>query len=93
MLKTFLEVTAEANAAWTGSDEQIAKVAKDAGMDVPTTTAQMADFIFPTSQEQLEKYFGEGGIAAEAAASLGVVFSADSDGVTIAKTIDGSFLK
>jgi taurine transport system substrate-binding protein len=93
LLKAFMQVTEEANRAWTGSDEQIAKVAADAGMDVETTKAQMADFIFPTAQEQLDKYFGKDGIAASAAASLGLVFSGDSDGAAIAKTIDGSFLK
>jgi taurine transport system substrate-binding protein len=85
-------VTEEANKAWTGSDEQIAKVAKDAGMSVETTKNQMADFIFPSSAEQKEKFFGKDGTAAAAAASLGLVFSGDSDGSAIAKTIDGSFL-
>ena len=45
------------------------------------------------AKEQLEKYFAKGGIAASAAASLGLVFKGDSDGSKIAKTIDGSFLK
>jgi taurine transport system substrate-binding protein len=93
LVKAFLEVTEEANRGWTGSDEQLAKVAADAGMDLETTKAQMADFIFPTAQQQLDGYFGATGIAAAAAASLGVVFSSDSDGAAIAKTIDGSFLK
>jgi taurine transport system substrate-binding protein len=93
LVRAFLEVTEEANRGWTGSDEQIAKVAADAGMDVETTKAQMADFIFPTAQEQVDNYFGPEGIAAAAAASLGVVFSDDSDGSAIAKTIDGSFLQ
>lgn len=92
LLKSFLQVTEEANKAWTGSDEQLAKVAKDAGMSVETTKNQMADFIFPSSAEQKEKYFGKDGVAAQAAASLGLVFSGDSDGAAIAKTIDGSFL-
>ena len=93
LVQSFLEVTEEANSAWKGSNTEIAKVAKDAGMDVPTTKKQMADFIFPSSKEQLKKFFGKGGVAASAAASLGLVFSGDSDGSKIAKTIDGSFLK
>jgi len=93
LVQSFLEVTEEANRAWKGSDAQIAKVAKDAGMDVPTTKKQMADFIFPSSKDQLKEFFGKGGVAASAAASLGLVFSGDSDGSKIAKTIDGSFLK
>jgi taurine transport system substrate-binding protein len=93
LLKGFLEVTEEANLAWTGSDAQIAKVAADAGMDIETTKNQMKDFIFPTAQEQIDTYFGKDGIAATAAASLGLAFSDDSDGSQIAKTIDGSFLE
>ena len=93
LVKTFLEVTEEANVAWKATDAQIAKVAKDAGMKVPTTKKQMANFIFPSAKEQLEQYFNKGGIAASAASSLGLVFSGDSDGSKIAKTLDGSFLK
>ena len=93
LVKTFLEVTEEANVAWKATDAQIAKVAKDAGMKVPTTKKQMADFIFPSAKEQLEQFMNKGGVAASAAASLGLVFSGDSDGSKIAKTIDGSFLK
>ena len=93
LVKAFLEVTEEANRAWKGTDAQIAIVAKDAGMKLETTRKQMADFMFPSAKEQLEKYFNKGGIAAAAAASLGLVFKGDSDGKKIAKTIDGSFLK
>jgi len=93
LVQSFLEVTEEANRAWKSSDAQIAKVAKDACMDVPTTKKQMADFIFPSAKDQLKQFFGKGGVAAAAAASLGLVFSGDSDGSKIAKTIDGSFLK
>ena len=92
LLRTFLEVTEEANSGWMASDSQIAKVAADAGMDVNTTKNQMAGFIFPTAQEQIDGFFGANGIAASAAAALGLVFSSDSDGSAIAKTIDGSFL-
>ena len=74
LLRAFLEVTHEANAEWTASDAQIAKVAADAGMDIETTKNQMSGFVFPTAEEQLATYFGEGGIAGQAAESLGVVF-------------------
>ncbi|MEM9356541.1 MAG: ABC transporter substrate-binding protein [Pseudomonadota bacterium] len=93
LVKSFLEVTGEANSAWKGTDAQIAIVSKDAGMKIETTKSQMADFLFPSNKEQLEKYFSKDGIAASAAASLGLVFKGDSDGSKIAKTIDGSFLK
>jgi taurine transport system substrate-binding protein len=93
LLRTFMEVTEESNRAWTGSDAQVTKVAADAGMDFETTKSQMVDFIFPTAEEQLATFFNKGGIAAKAAASLGSLYSNDSDGALIAKTIDGSYLK
>ena len=54
LVKSFLEVTEEANNAWKGSAAQIAVVAKDAGMAVETTKKQMTDFIFrpPKSSSQ-----------------------------------------
>ena len=48
LLRTFLQVTEEANQAWTGKTLQIKKVSADAGMDFETTKDQMAGFIFPT---------------------------------------------
>ena len=96
LLRTFLEVTDEANAAWTASDEQIAKVAADAGMDVETTRNQMSGFIFPTSADQLSTYFGNDGIAAAAAESLGTVFvktNVSNIAGAVSQTIDGSFLQ
>ena len=62
-------------------------------MDLETTKSQMAAFIMPSNKEQMEQYFGENGIAAEAAASLGLVFSDATDADALAKTIDGSFLE
>ncbi|MEC7049993.1 MAG: ABC transporter substrate-binding protein [Pseudomonadota bacterium] len=74
LVRSFMEVTAEANAAWTGSDEQVKKVSADAGMDFATTKAQMSGFTFPTPEEQTSGFFGKDGIAASAAESLGLVF-------------------
>jgi taurine transport system substrate-binding protein len=92
LLRTFLDVTDEANKAWAFTDAQLAKVAKDAGMSVEDTRSQMEGMIFLSEQEQKSKFFGADGVAAGAAAALGVVFSDASDGASIAKTIDASFL-
>ena len=91
-LATFMEVTEAANAAFTGSAEQIAIIAADAGMDAETTANQMAGFMFPTADEQKSDYCGADGIAAAAAASLGLVFSEDTDAGQLAQTIDCSYL-
>ena len=96
LLRTFLEVTDEANIAWTGSDAQISKVAADAGMDFATTKGQMSGFTFPSIEEQKSSYFGNTGVAAAAAESLGAVFVktniANYKG-SVGATIDSSFLE
>ena len=74
LLRTFLEVTEEANQNWKATDQQITKVAADAGMDFGTTKDQMAGFVFPSIADQKETYFGSNGIAVSAAESLGLVF-------------------
>ena len=96
LVRSFLEVTHEANAAWTGSDAQVRKVAADAGMDVPATLDQLADFSFPTADEQKRDYFGKNGIAAAAAESLGLVFKASGSWNVddkIKRVITGEFLE
>ena len=95
LLRTFLEVTHEANANWTASASQLKKVASDAGMDVSTTKNQMAGFIFPTAAEQKEQFFGPNGVAVSAAESLGLVFKkpgAWNIDQKISKVITGEYL-
>jgi taurine transport system substrate-binding protein len=96
LLRTFLQVTEEANQAWTGKTLQIKKVSADAGMDFETTKDQMAGFIFPTIAEQQSGYFGKDGIAVSAAESLGLVFKRPGSwnvDEKIAKVITGEYLE
>lgn len=96
LLRAFLETTHEANAAWTGSDQQVARVAADAGMDIPTTRDQMAGFMFPTAEEQANKYFNKGGLAVSGAESIGLVFrkpGAWNVDEKIARVITGEFIE
>jgi taurine transport system substrate-binding protein len=96
LLRTFLEVTDEANAAWTGSDAQIRKVAADAGMDFDTTKKMMADFEFPSTADQLATYFNKDGLAASGAESIGLVFKksgAWNVDEKIKRVITGEFLE
>lgn len=93
LVKAFLEATDEVNSAWKGTDDQYKVVAEASGMDLETTKSQVEAFIVPSNKEQMEQFFGENGIAAEAAASLGLVFSDSTDADALAKTIDGSFLE
>jgi taurine transport system substrate-binding protein len=95
LLRTFLEVTEEANLNWKATDDQITKVAADAGMDFATTKNQMAGFVFPSIADQKETYFGSNGIAVSAAESLGLVFKkpgAWNVDDKIAKVITGEYL-
>ncbi len=96
LLRTFLEVTDEANAAWTGSDAQIRKVAADAGMDFNKTKGQITDFVFPSAAEQLATYFNKDGLAASGAESIGLVFKkagAWNVDDKIKRVITGEFLE
>ncbi len=62
----FLAVTAEANASWAadGSDEMLAVIAKESGMDVEATAASLSTFKFPTVEEQLSDAWLGGNAAA-----------------------------
>ncbi len=96
LLRTFLEVTHEANANWVGSDAQIRTVAADAGMTFETTKDQIGEFQFPTVEEQQNDYFGNDGIAGAAAESLGATFSKTNISNykgSLSRVIDGSYLQ
>ncbi|MEP5728908.1 MAG: ABC transporter substrate-binding protein [Sulfitobacter sp.] len=57
----FVKVTADANAEWAASqsDEMLAVIAKESGMDVEATKASISTFEFPTIEEQLSAaWFG-----------------------------------
>ena len=86
LLRTFLEVTEEANQNWKATDDQITKVAADAGMDFGTTKNQMAGFVFPSIADQKETYFGSNGIAVSAAESLGLVFKKPAHGMSMTRS-------
>lgn len=95
MVRTFLKVTDEANAAFAKDQSKIDVIAKDSGMSVEGTKTQMEDFIFPSNAEQLEKYFNEGGLADKAISVVGNAFATDErpalEDYSVA--IDTSFLK
>ena len=95
LLRTFIEVTHEANAAFAKDQSKIDVIAKDAEMTVETTKAQMSGFTFPTVAEQLSDYFSEDGLARTMTAFMGNMF-ATSDNPALEDynaTIDTSFLE
>ncbi len=95
LLRTFIEVTAAADAAFDNSDSQMSIIAKDAGMTIEGARQQMKTFIFPTPKQQLEKYFNKGGLADVAIGIVGNAFAtAENPALSdYSVTIDTSFLK
>lgn len=95
LLRTFLEVTAKANADFAKDQSKIGTIAKDAGLTVEAAKAQMKDFVFPTPEQQLNEYFNKGGLADVAIGVVGNAFAtAEKPALKdYGVTIDTSFLK
>ncbi len=75
MVKTFLTVTNEANMMFASDQSKIDVIAKDAGLSVESAQNQMAEMYFPTHDEQMSKYFNEGGLASVAIGVVGGAFA------------------
>ena len=95
LLRTFLEVTDAANTGFSGSDDEMLVIAKDAGMSVEDSISQMATMSFPSAAEQLEKYFNENGLATAAIAIVGNAFATEENPALedYSVAIDTSFLE
>ena len=72
-----------------------AVIAGDTGLTIEKTNSQMADFTFPTNEEQMSGYFNDGGRVATMLSFMGKMFA-----TTVApakddysKVVDTSFLK
>ena len=65
IVATFLKVTAEANAAWaeSQSEEMLALIAQQSGMDLEPTRDFIATMKFPTVEEQLSEKWLTGNAA------------------------------
>jgi taurine transport system substrate-binding protein len=62
----FVKVTADANAEWAAgqSEEMLAVIAEQSGMDLEATRASISSFVFPTIEEQLSESWLGGNAAA-----------------------------
>ncbi|MGJ5621424.1 taurine ABC transporter substrate-binding protein [Sulfitobacter sp. MF3-043] len=62
----FVKVTADANAEWAAgqSEEMLAVIAEQSGMDLEATRASISSFVFPTIDEQLSESWLGGNAAA-----------------------------
>lgn len=95
LLRTFLAVTANANADFAKDQSKINLIAKDAGLKVEAAKAQMKDFVFPTPEQQLNEYFNKGGKASVAIGVVGNAFATTERPALkdYNVTIDTTFLK
>jgi len=62
MVKTFVEVTHDANARFNAGKSDMSVIAKDAAMDLAGTKNQMDGFEFPDAATMKSKYLNKGGI-------------------------------
>jgi taurine transport system substrate-binding protein len=75
MVRTFLEITHEANARYKAGKSDMNVISKDATMDVKSTSDQMASFGFPSVDEQMNSYFADNGILMKYLAIMGEMFA------------------
>ena len=94
LLRSFLEVTAEANAQYAAGKSDMSVIAKDAGMSVEKTKNQMDGFKFPTPAQQKSSWFNSGGKVEGMLAFMGNMFATSENPALndYSQTIDTSFL-
>jgi len=75
MVRTFVEVTHEANARYNSGNSDMNVIAKDAAMDLAGTKKQMGGFGFPDAAEIKSKYMNKGGILMKYLDVMGNMFA------------------
>ena len=75
MVRTFVEVTHEANARFNAGKSDMNAIAKDAGMDLAGTKKQMDGFEFPNAATMKSKYMNKGGILMKYLSVMGNMFA------------------
>ncbi len=95
LVRTFLEVTDQANADFAADQSKIGVIAKDAGLSVEAAQNQMAEMTFPSHADQLTQYFNEGGLASVAIAVVGGAFASEDNPALddYSTVIDTSFMQ
>ena len=75
MVRTFVEVTHEANARYNSGKSSMNTIAKDAGMTLANTKKQMDGFEFPNAATMKSKYMNKGGILMKYLDVMGNMFA------------------
>ena len=75
MVKSFVEVTHEANARYNSGKSDMKVIAKDAAMDLAGTKKQMGGFEFPDASTMKKKYMNKSGILMQYLKVMGNMFA------------------
>ena len=94
MVRTFVEVTHEANARFNAGKSDMNVIAKDAAMDLAGTKKQMGGFEFPNAGTMKAKYLNKGGILMTYLEVMGNMFATSENPALkdYAAVVDTSYL-
>ena len=94
MVRTFVEVTHEANARYNDGKADMNVIAKDAAMDLAKTQKQIGGFEFPNAGTMKSKYMNKGGILMTYLEVMGNMFATSENPALkdYAAVVDTSFL-
>ncbi len=94
MVRTFIEVTHEANARYNAGKADINIIAKDAAMDLAKTKGQLAGFEFINAATMKSKYLNKGGILMTYLEVMGGMFATSENPKlkNYSKVVDTSYL-
>ena len=94
MVRTFVEVTHEANARFNAGNSDMNVIAKDAAMDLAGTKKQMGGFEFPNAATMKSKYLNDGGILMTYLSVMGNMFATSENPALkdYSAVVDTSFL-
>jgi len=94
MVRTFVEVTHEANSRYNAGKSDMNIIAKDAAMDLAGTKKQMGGFEFPDAATMKSKYMNKGGILMNYLDVMGNMFATSENPAlkNYSKVVDTSYL-
>jgi len=94
MVRTFVEVTHEANTRYNAGKSNMNIIAKDAAMDLAGTKKQMGGFEFPDAATMKSKYMNKGGILMNYLSVMGNMFATSENPAlkNYSKVVDTSYL-
>jgi len=94
MVRTFVEVTHEANARYNDGKSDMNVIAKDAAMDLAGTKKQMGGFEFPNAGTMKAKYMNSGGILMSYLSVMGNMFATSENPALsdYSQVVDTSYL-